>query len=74
MYLVSLMYNGPRSKTAKRQQWQAFRLLGANGVTIPSEVNDEPDQDTPGAAADEIGESRRTEPTGLADPPKPQRT
>ena len=55
MYLVSLMYNGPRSKTAKRQQWQAFRLLGANGVTIPSEVNDEPDQDTPGAAADEIG-------------------
>jgi len=37
MYLVSLMYNGPRSKTAKRHQWQAFRLLGAQGVAIPAE-------------------------------------
>ena len=37
MFLVSLMYNGPRSKSAKRQQWQVFRLLGAEGVTIPAE-------------------------------------
>jgi D-alanyl-D-alanine carboxypeptidase/D-alanyl-D-alanine-endopeptidase (penicillin-binding protein 4) len=37
MFLVSLMYNGPRSRTAKRQQWQVFRLLGAEGVTIPAE-------------------------------------
>jgi len=52
MYLVSLMYNGPRSKTAKRQQWQAFRLLGAEGVTIPSDSSG--DQDEP-SSADEIG-------------------
>jgi D-alanyl-D-alanine carboxypeptidase/D-alanyl-D-alanine-endopeptidase (penicillin-binding protein 4) len=39
MYLVSLMYNGPRSKTAKRHQWQVFRLLGADGVSIPMEVD-----------------------------------
>jgi D-alanyl-D-alanine carboxypeptidase/D-alanyl-D-alanine-endopeptidase (penicillin-binding protein 4) len=35
MFLVSLMYNGPRSKAAKRSQWQVFRLLGADGVSIP---------------------------------------
>ncbi|HWA15762.1 MAG TPA: D-alanyl-D-alanine carboxypeptidase/D-alanyl-D-alanine-endopeptidase, partial [Gemmatimonadales bacterium] len=43
MFLVSLMYNGPRSKTAKRHQWQVFRLLGADGVSIPmnDDVNDD---------------------------------
>jgi D-alanyl-D-alanine carboxypeptidase/D-alanyl-D-alanine-endopeptidase (penicillin-binding protein 4) len=41
MFLVSLMYNGPRSKSAKRSQWQVFRLLGADGVSIPSD--DAPD-------------------------------
>jgi D-alanyl-D-alanine carboxypeptidase/D-alanyl-D-alanine-endopeptidase (penicillin-binding protein 4) len=40
MYLVSLMYNGPRSRTAKRSQWQFFRLLGAEGVTITSDSTD----------------------------------
>jgi D-alanyl-D-alanine carboxypeptidase/D-alanyl-D-alanine-endopeptidase (penicillin-binding protein 4) len=35
MFLISLMYNGPRSRTAKRQQWSAFRLLGAGGTEIP---------------------------------------
>jgi D-alanyl-D-alanine carboxypeptidase/D-alanyl-D-alanine-endopeptidase (penicillin-binding protein 4) len=48
MFLVSLMYNGPRSKTAKRHQWQVFRLLGAEGVTIPAEdtidTSEEPEQ------------------------------
>jgi D-alanyl-D-alanine carboxypeptidase/D-alanyl-D-alanine-endopeptidase (penicillin-binding protein 4) len=48
MFLVSLMYNGPRSKTAKRHQWQVFRLLGAEGVAIPAEdsieVSEEPEQ------------------------------
>ena len=48
MYLVSLMYNGPRSKAAKRDQWQVFRLLGAEGVTIPAEdsteTSEEPQQ------------------------------
>lgn len=41
MLLVSLMYNGPRSKAAKRHQWQAFRLLGAEGVAIPAEDSTE---------------------------------
>jgi serine-type D-Ala-D-Ala carboxypeptidase/endopeptidase (penicillin-binding protein 4) len=37
LFLVSLMYNGPRSLAAKRHQWSAFRLLGADGTSIPSE-------------------------------------
>lgn len=41
MFLVSLMYNGPRSKAAKRQQWTAFRLLGADGASIPSDDSPE---------------------------------
>lgn len=41
MYLISLMYNGPRSRSAKRQQWQLFRLLGAEGVTIPADDSTE---------------------------------
>ena len=48
MFLVSLMYNGPRSKAAKRHQWQVFRLLGAEGVAIPAEdsieISEEPEQ------------------------------
>lgn len=39
MFLVSLMYNGPRSRTAKRHQWSAFRLLGADGASIPAEAD-----------------------------------
>ncbi|MDH4348068.1 MAG: D-alanyl-D-alanine carboxypeptidase/D-alanyl-D-alanine-endopeptidase, partial [Gemmatimonadota bacterium] len=39
VFLVSLMYNGPRSRTAKRHQWSAFRLLGAGGASIPAEEN-----------------------------------
>ncbi len=35
VWLVSLLYNGPRARTAKRHQWQLFRLLGADGVAIP---------------------------------------
>jgi serine-type D-Ala-D-Ala carboxypeptidase/endopeptidase (penicillin-binding protein 4) len=45
--LISLMYNGGRVHTAKRQQWKLFRLLGADGVVIPSDstgADDEPDQ------------------------------
>lgn len=37
LFLVSLMYNGPRSKSAKRHQWSVFRLLGADGASIPSD-------------------------------------
>ena len=35
--LVSLMYNGGRPKTARRAQWSLFRLLGADGATIPTD-------------------------------------
>ena len=41
LFLVSLMYNGPRSKTAKRHQWSVFRLLGADGASIPSEEQED---------------------------------
>jgi D-alanyl-D-alanine carboxypeptidase/D-alanyl-D-alanine-endopeptidase (penicillin-binding protein 4) len=41
MFLVSLMYNGPRSRTAKRSQWAMFRLLGAQGVEIPADASPE---------------------------------
>ncbi|MBA2627795.1 MAG: D-alanyl-D-alanine carboxypeptidase/D-alanyl-D-alanine-endopeptidase [Gemmatimonadales bacterium] len=35
--LVSLMYNGPRPWAARQAQWQLFRLLGADGVVIPTD-------------------------------------
>lgn len=35
--LVSLMYNGRRPHAARLAQWQLFRLLGADGVPIPSD-------------------------------------
>jgi D-alanyl-D-alanine carboxypeptidase/D-alanyl-D-alanine-endopeptidase (penicillin-binding protein 4) len=36
--LVSLMYNGARPGAARQAQWKLFRLLGANGVVIPSDT------------------------------------
>ena len=33
--VISLMYNGPRVYAAKQAQWRLFRLLGAEGVTLP---------------------------------------
>jgi len=36
--LISLMYNGPRVWSAKQEQWKLFRLLGADGVTIPEDT------------------------------------
>jgi PBP4 family serine-type D-alanyl-D-alanine carboxypeptidase len=35
--LVALMYNGGRPWAARQQQWKLFRLLGADGVVIPSD-------------------------------------
>jgi D-alanyl-D-alanine carboxypeptidase len=32
--VISTIYNGPRSRSAKRQQWNLFRLLGAGGVDL----------------------------------------
>jgi D-alanyl-D-alanine carboxypeptidase/D-alanyl-D-alanine-endopeptidase (penicillin-binding protein 4) len=42
VWLVSVMYNGPRSRAAKRYEWELFRLLGADGVVIPDD--DTPDE------------------------------
>ena len=38
--LISLMYNGPRVYAARQEQWRLFRLLGAEGVIIPSDTVD----------------------------------
>src|SRR5688572_18886938 len=35
--LVALIYNGPRQQAARQAQWSLFRLLGADGVIIPSD-------------------------------------
>jgi PBP4 family serine-type D-alanyl-D-alanine carboxypeptidase len=35
--IVALIYNGPRQQAARQQQWRLFRLLGADGVIIPSD-------------------------------------
>ena len=32
--VISAIYNGPRFRAAKRQQWNLFRLLGAGGVDL----------------------------------------
>jgi len=37
LFLVSLMYNGGRANSAKRHEWSMFRLLGADGTSIPSD-------------------------------------
>lgn len=35
--IVSLIYNGARVHAARQAQWKLFRLLGADGVVIPSD-------------------------------------
>jgi D-alanyl-D-alanine carboxypeptidase len=32
--VISTIYNGPRARAAKREQWNLFRLLGAGGVDL----------------------------------------
>jgi serine-type D-Ala-D-Ala carboxypeptidase/endopeptidase (penicillin-binding protein 4) len=32
--VISAIYNGPRARAAKREQWNLFRLLGAGGVDL----------------------------------------
>jgi D-alanyl-D-alanine carboxypeptidase len=34
--VVSLMYNGRRTGVARAAQWELFRLLGADGVSLPA--------------------------------------
>jgi D-alanyl-D-alanine carboxypeptidase/D-alanyl-D-alanine-endopeptidase (penicillin-binding protein 4) len=35
--VISLMYNGARPSRARQEQWKLFRLLGADGMTIPDD-------------------------------------
>lgn len=35
--ILALIYNGPRQPAARQAQWRLFRLLGADGVVIPSD-------------------------------------
>ncbi len=44
--VVSLMYNGGYSHTARQEQWKLFRTLGADAVQIPAEeaLTEEPEQ------------------------------
>lgn len=37
--LVSILYNGPQTAAARREQWRLFRLLGADGTLIPTETD-----------------------------------
>jgi D-alanyl-D-alanine carboxypeptidase/D-alanyl-D-alanine-endopeptidase (penicillin-binding protein 4) len=39
--VISAIYNGPRSRTAKRQQWNLFKLLGADGVNLAQAAESE---------------------------------
>jgi hypothetical protein len=39
------MYNGRKTSAARQQQWQLFRVLGADGVVIPTEVEGSTDVD-----------------------------
>lgn len=34
--LISMLYNGPRTSAAREEQWRLFRLLGADGVLVPT--------------------------------------
>ena len=59
--LVALMYQGPRPWAARQAEWRLFRILGADGVQIPSEgfmADDEHlggDNDSTAAAEDTTG-------------------
>lgn len=38
--IISALYNGPRSRTAKAAEWALFRLLGADGVDFALAANE----------------------------------
>ena len=38
-YLVVLMFNGGRTRRARAAQWQLFRVLGGDGVIIPTDTD-----------------------------------
>ena len=41
--IVSLMYNGGHVWAARQAQWKLFRMLGADGVVIPSDSTEDAD-------------------------------
>ncbi len=64
--LVALMYNGPRPRTARQEQWKLFRALGANGVVIPADSVPE--------EAEQLGGDQTAVPTWLTDSMAPPDT
>lgn len=38
--IIAMMYNGGRQSSARQAQWELFRKLGANGITIPTDIGD----------------------------------
>ena len=36
--MLSLMYNGPQTWSARQEQWKLFRRLGADGVVIDGDT------------------------------------
>lgn len=69
--LISLMYNGGRVHTAKKQQWKLFRLLGADGVTISSDSLQDSEDDASAADDEQLGGDSEPADTTSVTPPKP---
>lgn len=44
MLIVSVMYNGSRTRTARALQWKLFGLLGADGAAIPADLSEDASQ------------------------------
>jgi len=53
--LISVMYNGGRARTAKRAQWNLFRLLGADGVSIPADTTEAQGDEDSADDSDQMG-------------------
>ena len=57
--LLSLMYNGRRVSTARREQWKLFRLLGAEGVLLPEDGLSLGGDSQPAAGPDTVWAAKR---------------
>ena len=57
--LISLMYNGRRVSTARREQWKLFRLLGAEGVLLPEDGLSIGGDSQPAAGPDTVWAAKR---------------
>ena len=56
--VVTLMYNGGYSHTARQEQWRLFRTLGADAVQIPTD-------ETPAAEPEQLGGEDEAPPAPL---------